>query len=219
MREAAVMTSILRIDQRRPDPEIIEEAVRVLDAEGVVMYPTESSYALGVNALKSSAILKVFEIKGRSTDKAIPVIVADLRMWKRYAYFSGDAETLVKRFMPGPLTLVLRKRTSVPDVLSPSTIAARIPGHPVALALVKKAGYPITSTSANISGQPPAYSVGSIPKSLALATDLILDAGALRRRKYSTIADLAEGEPIVTREGAIAASMILRALGKERSRK
>jgi len=212
MFEAAEMTSVLRIGQRSLNPRIIEEAVRVLDAEGVVMYPTESSYALGVNALKPSAIQKVFEIKARSGGKAIPVIVANLRMWKRYAHLNRDAEKLVKRFMPGPLTLVLRKKTSIPDALSPSTIAARIPGHPVALALVKRAGYPITSTSANMSGQPPAYSVRAIPRSLSSAIDLILDAGALTRRKYSTIMDLTKSKPIVTREGAIPTSLILKVL-------
>jgi len=210
------MTRVLSIDQRSFNPRIIEEAVRVLDAEGVIMYPTESSYALGVNALKPGAIKKVFEIKARPGVKAIPVIVANLRMWMRYAHLNRDAERLAKGLMPGPLTLVLRKKASIPDALSRSTIAARIPGHPVALALVKKAGYPITSTSANVSGQPPAYSVRAIPKSLSTAIDLILDVGALTRRKYSTIVDLTKSKPIVAREGAIATSVVLRALGGEK---
>jgi len=184
------------------------------------MYPTESSYALGVNALKEAAIRKIFEAKERSAGKPIPVIVSDLQMWKKYAYFNESAEILVRKFMPGPLTLALKKKSSVPDVLNPLAIAARIPGHEVALALVREAKYPITSTSANISGAPPAYSPKRVPKLLRSAIDLILDAGILRRRKPSTIVDFTMGDqPTVTREGAIPTSAILEALAQGRKEK
>lgn len=188
-----------------------------MDANGVVMYPTESSYALGVNALEEAAIKKIFEAKQRYLDKSIPVIVSDLRMWKRHAYFDKSAEILVKKFMPGPLTLALRKKPSVPDLLNPIAIAARIPGHPVALALVKAAEYPVTSTSANISGAPPVYSPKAVPRVLGSAIDLILDAGTLRRRKPSTIVDFTIGaQPAVTRSGAIPTSAILEVLARRR---
>jgi len=186
----------------------------------MVMYPTESSYALGVNALKEAAINKIFEAKQRSMGKSIPVIVSDLRMWRKYAYLNKSAETLVREFMPGPLTLALRKKTSVPDLLNPFAIAARIPGHPVALALVRAAKYPVTSTSANISGAPPVYSPKRAPKALRSAIDLILDAGKLRKREPSTIVDFTIGDqPTVTREGAIPSSAILKALAQERKEK
>lgn len=209
------MTSILRISQSRPDPAVIRKAVQVLNAKGVVMYPTESSYALGVNALDRAAVEKLFEIKGRSGGKPIPVIVPDLKTWKKYAYFNKHAQILVRRFMPGPLTLALKKRSSVPDELNRFAIAARIPLHAVALALVREAKYPVTSTSANISGQPPAYNLKSVPRSLRSRIDLILDAGRLERRKHSTIVDLTKrGRPLVTREGAIPTSAILRVLAQ-----
>jgi L-threonylcarbamoyladenylate synthase len=211
---------VLKVAPLKPDPSKIREAVRILDADGVVMYPTESSYALGANALRRDAVKKVLEAKGRHASKLLPVIMADLSMWKRYSYFSKPAETLVKRFMPGPLTIALRKRSSVPDEMYPSSIAARIPGHPVALALVKLAEYPITSTSANISGQPPVYSAKRVPQPLRSMIDLTLDAGTLRRRKPSTIVDFMIGpRPKVTREGAISAEAVFEALAQASKRK
>lgn len=181
------------------------------------MYPTESSYALGVNALEEAAIKKIFEAKGRPPGRSIPVIVPDLQMWKRYAYFNRSAEILVKKFMPGPLTLALRKKHSIPDLLNPVAVAARIPGHPVALALVSAVEYPITSTSANISGAPPVYSPKRMPIPLRSAIDLILNTGTLKRRMPSTIVDFTLGdEPIVTREGVIPASAIFEVLAQER---
>lgn len=184
------------------------------------MYPTESSYALGVNALEEAAIKKIFRAKQRSPGKSIPVIVSDVRMWKRYAYFNKSAEILVRKLMPGPLTLALIKKPCVPDLLNPFAIAARIPGHPVAVALVGAARYPITSTSANVSGGPPVYSPKRVPRVLRSAIDLVLDAGTLRRRKPSTIVDFTMGDrPTVTRVGAIPASAVLEALAQGRKEK
>lgn len=207
----------MTVDPLRPERSMIRKAVEVLNNNGLVMYPTESSYALGANALEETAIRKIFRAKRRSADKSIPVIVSSLQMWRRYAYFSKPAELLVKKFMPGPLTLALRKKPTIPDLLNPVAVAARIPGHPVALALVEAAGYPITSTSANISGEPPVYSPKATPRPLRSAIDLILDAGTLRRRKPSTIVDFTIGdEPIVTRRGAIPTSAILKTLAARR---
>lgn len=184
------------------------------------MYPTESSYALGANALEEAAIKKIFRAKQRSLGKSVPVIVSDIRMWKRYTHFNKSAETLVRKFMPGPLTLALRKKPCVPDLLNPSAIAARIPGHPVALALVRAAKYPITSTSANISGAPPVYSPKRVPRALRSAIDLVLNAGTLRRRNPSTIVDFTKGDrPIITRVGAIPASAIFETLAQGRKKK
>jgi L-threonylcarbamoyladenylate synthase len=214
------LTSVLRVYQTRPTPAVIRRAVEILDEKGIVMYPTESSYALGVNALDNVAVKRLFEAKGRPSDKPVPVIVPDLKAWRRYAYFNRRAERVIRKFMPGPLTVTLRKKKLVPDMLTLFTIAARIPGHPVALALARKADYPITSTSANRSGEPPAYTSKSIPRSLRSKIDLILDAGTLKERKYSTIVDLTgRGRPVVTREGAIPATAIFRTLARGRNRR
>lgn len=214
------MATILKVDPSRPDPSVIKEAVRVLDANGVVMYPTESSYALGANALEEAAIRRVLCAKERPSSKPIPVIVSDLGMWKKYSYFNKSAETLVKKFMPGPLTIALRKKLPVPDILNPFAIAARIPSHPVARALVNETNYPITSTSANVSGKPPVYHVGQVPSRLESVVDLILDAGVLRKKKPSTIVDFTVGsEPVVTREGSVPTSAVLETLEKARRRR
>jgi L-threonylcarbamoyladenylate synthase len=198
---------------------MIKEAVKVLDANRVVMYPTESSYALGVNALEETAVRRVLRAKERPSNKPIPVIVSGLGMWKKYSYFNKSAETLVRKFMPGPLTIALRKKPSVPDMLNLSAIAARIPSHPVALALVNEANYPITSTSANVSGKTPVYDVEQIPSHLESTVDLVLDAGVLKKKRPSTIVDFTVGpEPVVTREGSVPTSAVLGALKKVRKR-
>ena len=214
------MTEILWINSSRPASAAIRRAVKVLDADGMVMYPTESSYALGVNALSRIALRRLFEAKARPLDKPVPVIVSDVKMWKKYAYFTRSAEALIMEFMPGPLTLALKKRSSVPDILNPNAIAARIPGHQVALALVSEANYPITSTSANISGNAPAYSVRNVPAALKKMIDLVLDVGKLTKREPSTIVDFTVRPRIrVTREGAIPASVILSVLTRRRGEK
>ena len=192
----------------------LRRAVDALRSGGLVVYPTESSYALGANATNESAIRKVYQAKGRDFKNPIPVIVADIRMWKRYAYLNREATRLIRDFMPGPLTIALRKKSSIPDLLNPRAIAARIPLQNCARKLVKAAGFPITSTSANISGQPAANSVRMLPKSLRSYVDVFLDAGALPRRKPSTIVDMVDlNNPIITREGAIPGELVLKKLG------
>jgi L-threonylcarbamoyladenylate synthase len=142
--------------------------------------------------------------------------MADLEMWKEYAYVTKEAEVLVATFMPGPLTIVLRKKKTVPDLLNPLALAARIPGHSVALGLVKKTGFPITSTSANISGQPATYSVEDLDASVRSAADVVLDAGPLPIARPSTIIDLTEvNKPRIVRKGPISEEDILAVLMEE----
>ena len=191
----------------------LRRAVDVLRSGGLVIYPTESSYALGANATSESAIRRVYQAKGRDFKNPIPVIVADIRMWSRYAYLNRKAKRLIRDFMPGPLTIALKKRSSIPHLLNPYAIAARIPRQNCARKLVKAAGFPITSTSANISGQPAANSVRMLPKSLRSYVDVFLDVGTLPRRKPSTIVDMVDlNNPIITREGAIPGELVLQKL-------
>lgn len=200
--------------------EQLRQAVWILKRGGLVVYPTESSYALGASALDESAIQKVYEAKGRGFYKPIPVIVADLRMWNKYAHLGREAKLLASAFMPGPLTVALKKRKLIPDILNPTSLAARIPGHPVALKLVKSAGFPITSTSANMSGQRPAFSVQHLKEPLASFVDLFLDVGQLPKGKPSTIVDLTDAiKPQIVREGPISREQVFAALNAGRRAK
>lgn len=177
----------------------IKKAVSILRKGGVIAYPTETCYGLGADATNPKAIRKVYKLKGRAFNKPISIIVSDIKMWKKYAYVNKKAEYLIKKYMPGALTLVLRKKKTLPDILSRKTIGARIPDNKTALKLVKELGKPITATSANISGGKNTYTIKSVLKQIKL--DYYINAGKLPRRKPSTIYDVEKNK--VIRKGPI----------------
>lgn len=200
---------ILGLAESREDA--VAEAVNVLRDGGLVIYPTETCYALGADALNPDAVKRVRMVKRRPSSLPLPVIVADEAMWREYAELTPDALRLIRGFSPGPLTLVLRKRALIPDALNPYALAARISSHPVAAELAKRLGSPIVSTSANAHGDPEPYDVKKALRSLSLFEGLVLDDGELPRRPVSTIADLTVRPYRVQRaspEGAIEADAI-----------
>ena len=187
------------------DKNAISTAVRVLKKGGIIVYPTETSYGIGADATSSKAIRKIFRIKTRDKGKQISIIVSSLNMAKRYAIVDEFAQKLTQKFMPGPLTLISRKK-NLPDILSKNTIAWRIPSHPFALALVKKFGKPVTATSANKSGKPQMYKINDVIKSFPGSVDLIIDAGNLPRRRPSTVFDASNKK--VLRKGPVKERML-----------
>ena len=209
-------TKTIKIHPETPASSAIEQAAELIRQCGLVGYPTESAYALGCNAFDENAVRKVFEAKRRPLGTPLPIIVSDLEMWKTCAFIDERVEELIERFLPGPLTIALKKKPIIPDILNPKSIAARISSHPVAQALVERAGIPITATSANVSGNPPHYTVKQVKKDLAGKVDLVLDAGKLPKRRLSTIVDFTLGSmPRITRVGAISAKAISRVLSAE----
>jgi len=209
-------TKTIKVHAEKPAPSVIENAAELIRQGDLVVYPTESAYALGCNALDENSVKRVFEAKRRPFGTPLPIIVSDLEMWKTCAYIDERVEKLVERFLPGPLTIALKKKPIIPDVLNPKSIAARISSHPVAEALVDRAGIPITATSANVSGNPPHYTVKQVMKDLVGRVNLILDAGRLPRRQLSTIVDFTFGSlPRITRFGAISEKAISRVLSAE----
>ena len=165
----------------------IDLAVDVIKSSGLVIYPTETSYGLGCDATNENAIKKLYKIKKRN--KPISIIVADLKMAKKYCIIDDYTKKIIKKFMPGPLTLIVKKK-NLPDILSKETIAFRISSNKIATELSKKSGKPITSTSANISGLSSIYSINKLKKTFDKKVDLIIDAGNLKKRKASTIYDI-----------------------------
>lgn len=188
------------------------EAATVVKAGGVVLYPTDTLYGLGADALSDKAVEKIYTIKGRDEKKPIHCIVADLEMAERYARVDNIARELAKAFWPGPLTLILKKRPEFDEGIARGidTIGIRIPQHPFCLALAREFGGPITTTSANRSGKKPEQSVEEILTQLgdgSSGIDLAIDAGAPPAggppREPSTVVDLSGKEPVILREGAI----------------
>lgn len=187
----------------------IPAAVDVLRKGGVIIYPSESSYGMGADATNSKAIRKMFRIKGRKS-KPTSIIVSSQRMAKKYACINKKAASLIKRFMPGRLTLVVKKKRIIPYILSKRTIGFRIPPHEFSLALLKRFGRPITATSANKLGKPPIYRINDVIREFSGAVDLIIDAGNLPRRQPSTVFDVINRR--VIRKGPVKEKEILKCL-------
>ncbi len=180
----------------------------------LVVFPTDTSYGLGANVTDARAVTKIFQVKQRPLHKPIHVVVSSLQMAEDYAYVSESALNLANHFLPGPLTLILRKKETISDLLSggKETIGIRMPDNLIALALVERAGIPITATSANVTGRPDPYSIQDAFDQLGNKVDLYLDIGILAKRLPSTILDLTLDIPKILREGPIPSEQILEKL-------
>jgi L-threonylcarbamoyladenylate synthase len=194
---------VLRVDCQFPDPEAIARAAHILQAGGLVVFPTETVYGLGANALDANAVAKIFAAKGRPAKNPIIVHVANLDDAKKLVSAWPDiAQTLAGRFWPGPLTLVLPKRTIVPDLVTAggTTVALRMPAHPVALALLRACGLPLAAPSANRSTELSPTCAAHVRLDLA---DLVLDAGPTTVGLESTVLDLTCARPRLLRPGMV----------------
>lgn len=180
----------------------IKEAAETLKKGGLVIYPTDTLYGLGCNALDEDAIKRVFDAKGRSKSKALSIAVSDIEMMKEYAEIPKAAEKVAEAFLPGPLTIVLKKK-NLPDALTGGLpeVGIRIPESDITRRLIELLGAPITATSANISGKAPPASADEATSQITEA-NIVLDGGKLGEGVPSTVIDLSE-KPKILREGAI----------------
>ncbi len=184
----------------------IEKGVSILLSGGIIAYPTDTVYGLGVCSDSQEAILKVYEVKQRPLDIPLPLLLADISWIERVAcYIPQIAYPLINSLMPGALTLVMKKADSVSDIISggKDSIALRVPNHPVTLALIHGIGNPLIGTSANLSGKPSAITANEVTKLLGDKIDYVLDAGRCPGGKESTILDITGEIPVLLREGAI----------------
>jgi L-threonylcarbamoyladenylate synthase len=198
---------ILRIDPSSPKPTALAEADAVLRRGGLVVYPTETAYALGCDATNSAGMKKIFKIKRRESWKPLPLIAASTAMVRRFAKLEGLNARLAASFWPGSLTLILPSPIhlrSVTAVTERRSVAVRVSAHPVARELSRRLGRPIVSTSANLSGGPNPYSAMDVLRQLGLMPDLVLDAGRLPKRSPSTIVRCDECCCEILRPGPIA---------------
>lgn len=187
-------------------PEAVARASGVIDKGGIIAYPTETFYGLGVKFDDSDALRKLYGIKRRSADKALPLIIGDKRCLGFIATSITDsAERLIEKFWPGPLTLLLSAKPGISEFITAGTgkIAVRIPGESFALDLARSLGFPITATSANISGSPPADNADDVLRYFGDVLDLIIDCGKTPGGNPSTIVDASEEKIQILREGAV----------------
>ncbi len=183
----------------------VARAIEILKKGGVVALPTDTVYCLAASLHHPEAISRVFDIKGRATTKALPVLVADAIQMRQVAEMNPLAELLARRFMPGGLTLILKKKSIVPDIVTGGrdSVAVRIPGHMLAMYIIKALGAPLTGTSANLSGRPSACTAEEVIAQIGDHVDMVLDGGRCPGGIESTIVDLTTPMPAILREGAV----------------
>ncbi len=204
------------------DENPIEAGVQVLRCSGTVAFPTDTVYGLGADATSPAAVQRVIDIKGRSAEMGLPVLLADPEDLEQVVQLRAG-EVIVKKlaslFWPGPLTLVVPRSALIPDVITGGrdTVAVRVPDHPIPRELARRLGRPITGTSANRSGQPPSATAQDVRRQLGAAVDLVLDGGPPVGGVESTILDVSGAVPRLLRRGAISEQAIqacLAELGK-----
>ncbi len=198
---------IIKINPKKPEKKIIEEAVEIIKKGGTAIIPTDTVYGLTANALDKKAVKRLFLIKERPTNKPFSVFVKDLKMAKRLAYIDNKTEENLKKFWPGQITFILKKKI-VPDFLTAGkkTIGLRIPECLIIKNLFDFLNFPLIGTSANISGKSASGEIKKVIEQFQNKKnqpDLILDAGDLPKSKPSTIVDLTLLVPKILRKGKI----------------
>lgn len=197
--------------------ENLSQAIAALGRGDVIVFPTETLYGLGADALKFAAVDKVFQLKGRDPRNPIPVLVSDLLMLDALvAEISPLAKQLMACFWPGPLTLVLPARDDIPAPLVNTSggVGVRISSQPIARKLVAMLGRPITATSANPSGQPGARTAAQARAYFSGAVEIFVDGGKLASSSPSTVAEVVGEKVAIIRHGAIGAADLRNAVGK-----
>ena len=183
------------------DFEAAEESAKaVIDAGGLVVYPTDTLYGLGCSALDGKAVARIYEIKKREGKKPLSILVSDFGMLREYCDTTPEQEKILHELLPGPYTFILKlkKRLPVSETLS---VGVRVPEHMFMRQVAKELGVPIVSTSANLSGEPDAAELAGVDKAIADAADLVLDGGRCKYAQGSTVIDLVEMK--VIRKGAV----------------
>ena len=196
-------------------PENLASAVEALKRGHVIVFPTETLYGLGGDALNEAAVEKVFQLKGRDSGNPIPVLVANQEMLHTLvAQVPTTAQKLMDRYWPGPLTLVLPGQKNIPKPLcNPAGgVGVRISSQPIATLLVNELGRPLTATSANPSGKEPARTLQEAKTYFAGRVELFVDGGALFSERGSTVVDVMEDSIKIIREGEISADDLQRFL-------
>ncbi len=193
--------------------ETAAKAADVLRAGGVVLYPTDTLYGLGADALSDSAVSKVFAVKARDEGKPVHSIVADMQMAAEYAVVSGFARILDTKLPKGKITFVMQKREGLETGIARDieTFGFRIPAHEFCIEMIRAFGAPITATSANAAGETPRQTTDAILASLgekAHGVDLVIDGGELPEREPSTVIDLTHDHPLILREAAVPAESV-----------
>jgi L-threonylcarbamoyladenylate synthase len=204
-----MITKIISADH----PNAIKRALELIRSGKLVAFPTDTVYGLGAQAFSLQAIQKLFQVKNREPNRAIPILMGGLDQLDLVTVSMGYMELrLAEVFWPGPLTLVVPRHPSLPDIIAPgNTIGIRMPDHPLALSLLGMSG-PLATTSANLSGASSPQTAQEVRTQLNRRIPLILDGGRTPGGVPSTVVSCTDKEPVVLRPGPIGMDDLLRAL-------
>ncbi len=195
-------------------PRLLNQAVQILRDGGVVAFPTDTVYGVGVDPFQPEAVRRLYRIKGRPEDKPIAILVGSIEDVARVAQTpSRTFSRLADRFWPGGLTLIVETRELPPEITAGgSTVGVRMPDHPLTLELLRGFGGPIATTSANRSGENPATSAEEVGAQLGGRVNLIVDGGDTITKVASTVLDLSVSPPKILRHGGISEELLMECL-------
>lgn len=208
------------VDPGSPQRDAIQEAAKWILSGGVVALPTDTLYGLAADPFSPDAVARVFVVKGRAAERALPLIAADAQQVTAHlGPLSATAARLAERFWPGPLTLLVAAPRALARDVTGGTgrVGVRVPANEVARAICRAAGRPLTATSANVSGEPATADPDRVERTLGDRIDLLVDTGPTRGGAASTIVDVTGAEPALVRVGAIPWEDILVWLNTERA--
>ena len=201
-----MITEILKINDIKTDAALIDRAGTLIRNGGIVALPTETVYGLGANAFDPSAVAKVFEAKGRPADNPFIVHICERsQMYDLCHDIPDEAKALSEKLMPGPLTIILPRNDSIPDIVTAGlpTVGIRFPSHPIARAIIKASGVPVAAPSANRSGRPSTTSFAHTYEDLNGRVDAIVDGGESYAGVESTVVEVNCGKVRMLRPGVI----------------
>jgi len=214
--KSVVKTKIIKINAEKPEEAYLREAAAILRQGGLVAFPTETVYGLGAAVIHPQAVQRVYSVKGRPADNPLIVHLDSYEQLPAVAVeIPPIARQLAGKFWPGPLTMVLPKKATIPEEVSAGlpTVAVRVPAHPVALRLLALAGVPVAAPSANLSGRPSPTQGSHVAEDLDGLVEMILDAGPTGVGVESTVLDLTGKTPRILRPGGVTREMLEEVFG------
>lgn len=209
-------TRIISINPNNPEISKVKICSKILRGGGLVAFPTETVYGLGANGLNKRAVKKIFLAKGRPQDNPLILHVSDINQVNSLVKEVPDkAKKLMKKFWPGPLTIIFKKSKLVPDIVTCGldSVAIRLPKNKIALELIKNSDYPIAAPSANLSGKPSPTSAMHVINDLRGKIDAIIDGGEVEIGIESTVLDLTQKIPQILRPGKITKEKLEQVIG------
>jgi len=199
------MTSVYEMDPKNLNMKVLHLIAESLKNGAIMIYPTDTIYGIGGNALQSSVVQRIFEVKKRPSELPVPLAVNNLLMANNLAHVTDDAEKLMNAFWPGPLTIVLKRKSIVPDEVTGGSdkVGIRIPNHSIPIKLMELTKFPLVATSANLHGQPSPTHIDERVKKLGENVDFIINSEETLGGIPSAVLDLTSKPLKVLRKGPI----------------